>query len=230
MDALLKSGFKVIAYDPSFYNKAVREKFSEQYPGAIASHLQDPEELVQDIWTRYGHVDVIVSNDVYPAIHAPIEDLEISDLSTTLENLLIFPFRLIKAASVYLKSRGQGNIIMVTSCRMELPMSGGTIPDMARAAANAFVKSLSIEMAPYGVPVNAIAPNFLYSEAYFPRTNYIDDPKGKAYIENTVPAGRLGDPEEVGELIGYLATMKGTFHTGSIIKFSGGWPAAPKSP
>jgi 3-oxoacyl-[acyl-carrier protein] reductase len=86
------------------------------------------------------------------------------------------------------------------------------------------------DLAPHGIPVNAIAPNFLYSEAYFPRAKFIDDPTGSAYIAQVVPAGRLGRPEEIGELVQYLATMKGSFHTGTIIKFAGGWPAAPIRP
>ena len=85
-------------------------------------------------------------------------------------------------------------------------------------------------MAPYNVSVNAIAPNYLYSEAYFPKARFMDDPKGKEFIKNVVPAGRLGKPEEIGELIRYLSEMKGSFHTGAIIKFAGGWPSSPKRP
>ena len=48
--------------------------------------------------------------------------------------------------------------------------------------------------------------------------------------KEVVPAGRLGEPEEIGELVSYLANMQGSFHTGTIIKFAGGWPAAPKRP
>ena len=129
-----------------------------------------------------------------------------------------------------LKKQGRGNVIMITSCRTELPLPSGAIPDIARAGANALVKSLSIELAPFGIPVNAIAPNYLYSEAYFPKAKYIDDPRGREFIEEVVPAGRLGEPEEIGELVSYLANMKGSFHTGTIIKFAGGWPAAPKRP
>lgn len=119
---------------------------------------------------------------------------------------------------------------MVTSCRTELPLPGGAIPDIARAGANAFVRSLSLELSPFGVPVNAIAPNYLYSEAYFPKAKFIDNPIGNNFIMEVVPAGKLGEPEEIGELIKYLANTEGSFHTGTIIKFAGGWPAAPKRP
>jgi NAD(P)-dependent dehydrogenase (short-subunit alcohol dehydrogenase family) len=121
-------------------------------------------------------------------------------------------------------------VVFISSNRNRLPLSGGSIPDIARAGANALVKSLSIELAPYGIPVNAIAPNYLASETYYPRARFVEDPQGRAYIEQVVPVGRLGMPDEIGELIQYLATMQGTFLTGAIIDFSGGWPVAMPAP
>jgi len=87
-----------------------------------------------------------------------------------------------------------------------------------------------LDLAPFGIPVNAIAPNYLYSGACFPEAKFIENPIGKEYIREVVPAGRLGEPEEKGELISCLANMEGSFHTGTIIKFTGGWPAAPRRP
>jgi NAD(P)-dependent dehydrogenase (short-subunit alcohol dehydrogenase family) len=59
---------------------------------------------------------------------------------------------------------------------------------------------------------------------------FVDDPKGRAFVEQVVPAGRLARPEEIGELVRYLATNTGSFMTGAIIDFSGGWPVAPRRP
>jgi NAD(P)-dependent dehydrogenase (short-subunit alcohol dehydrogenase family) len=59
---------------------------------------------------------------------------------------------------------------------------------------------------------------------------HVLDYVGRDFVRDVVPAGRLGEPDEIGELINYLANMKGSFHTGTIIKFAGGWPAAPKRP
>lgn len=228
--ALLNDGFTVLAQDPSFEDAEQRAAYQSQYPQALPVGIQDPKQLIDYAWTEFTAVDAIISNDAYPAIHIPIEDADLADVQATIDSVLIYPFRLMQAAIPYLKKQQTGNVILVTSCRTELPLPGGAIPDMARAGANALVKSLSIELAPFGIPVNAIAPNYLYSEAYFPKAKFIDDPKGSAFIQEVVPAERLGTPEEMQELVSYLANMKGAFHTGTIIKFAGGWPAAPKRP
>ena len=230
VNALLEDGYNVVAQDPSFQDRYKQEDYKANHPGTVPLGFLDPKNLIQHVWDNYKKVDVLISNDTFPAIHIPIEEANIEDLNATLENVLVYPFRLMKEAIPRLKIQGSGNVIMITSCRTELPLPGGAIPDIARAGANALVKSLSIELAPCGIPVNAIAPNYLYSEAYFPRSKFIDNPIGKNFIREVVPAGRLGEPEEIGELISYLANMKGSFHTGTIIKFAGGWPAAPKRP
>jgi 3-oxoacyl-[acyl-carrier protein] reductase len=139
-------------------------------------------------------------------------------------------FALVMAAIPLLRAQGGGTIVMVTSCRTHRPMHGGAIPDAARAAANALVRSFSVELAPYEIAVNAVAPNFLYSEAYYPRATFIDDPAGSNYVKSEVPAGRLGRPDEIGDLIRFLASTEFRFLTGTIIDFSGGWPAAKPRP
>ncbi len=72
--------------------------------------------------------------------------------------------------------------------------------------------------------MNAVCPNYLYSEMYYPRARFVDDPKGSCEIARLVPAGRLGRPEEIGELIAFLASGKSRFTTGQAIHFTGGWP------
>ena len=228
--ALLDGGYSVIAQDPAFQDAGRQETYQATHPGAIPLGIRDPGKIIEHVWDNYEKLDVLISNDTYPAIHIPIDEANVEDLIATIENVLVYPFKLMQEAIPRLKKQGKGNVIMVTSCRTELPLPGGAIPDIARAGANALVKSLSIELAPFGIAVNAIAPNYLYSEAYFPKAKFIDDPIGKGFIREVVPAGRLGEPEEIGELIHYLADMKGSFHTGTIIKFAGGWPAAPKRP
>ena len=230
VEALVSSGFTVIGHDPSFRNAESRNRYSKEHPEVITVEIQDPHDLILYVYKNFKTIQVLISNDNYPAIHGPISNADVNDLRATIESIIIFPFRLMKSAIPVFKNQRSGKIIFITSCRTELSLPEGSIPDIARSGANALVKSTSLELAPYNVPVNAIAPNYLYSEAYFPKSKFIDDPKGKAFIEDVVPVGRLGRPEEIGEIIAFLSEMKGSFQTGAIIKFSGGWPAAPKRP
>jgi len=249
VNALLAENFHVIAQDPEFNNAEIRRQFQTHYANAQreTGHTgklslmseSNPIQLVEQVWQKYGGLDALISNDAFPAIHTPIENAEISDLQHTLDSLVFHPFQLMQTAIPHIKRQAQPengqpkrqcNVIFITSCRTELPLNGGAIPDIARAGANALVTSLSLELAPFNIPVNAIAPNYLYSEAYFPKSQFIDNPQGAQYIQSVVPAGRLGDPQEIEELVLYLASMKGSFHTGTVIKFAGGWPAAAQRP
>ena len=228
--ALCNAGFQVAAHDTTFVDATTRDRYQKTNPGVMALAAQVPADIVESAWALAKRLDVLVSNDAYPPIHGPIVDANIDDLRATLEHLVVFPFALAKAAIPKLIAQQNARVVMITSNRTRLPLPGGAIPDAARAALNALVKSLSLELAPHGIPVNAIAPNYLYSETYFPRARFVDDATGRAHIQEVVPVGRLARPEEIGELIGYLATMQGSFLTGSIIDFSGGWPAAQPHP
>ena len=230
VDALVDAGFRVLVYDKIFGDPDIWRRFSADHPGAenvVADTLAD---CVSKAWRLAGKVSVVVSNDHYPAIHGPFDCASSDDLRRTIDALVVDPFEALRTAVPLLTAQGGGNVVVITSCRTRLPMTGGAIPDMARAAANALVRSLAIELAPFDIAVNAIAPNFLYSEAYYPRATFIDDPRGKAYVEAVVPAKRLGRPDEIGEVIRFLATTKAHFLTGAIIDFSGGWPASAIRP
>jgi len=228
--ALRESSFQVVAHDVAFTDATTKDRYQRANPDVVALSAQLPAEIVESAWALAKRLDLLVSNDAYRPIYGPIADANIDDLRATLDHLVVFPFALAKAAIPRLIAQQSARVVMITSNRTRLPLPGGAIPDAARAALNALVKSLSLELAPHGIPVNAIAPNYLYSETYFPRARFVDDAAGRAYIQEVVPAGRLARPEEIGELIHYLATMQGSFLTGSIIDFSGGWPAARPRP
>ena len=230
VDALLVDGYRVIAHDGTFAEPDARAAFAAAHPGAEILAEREPEDLVPAAWGLAGRIDTVVGNDHYPAIHTSVETAAVADLRATLEALVVWPFRLAQALIPRFKTQGDGALVMITSCRTRLPRSGGAIPDAARDANNALVRSLSIELAPFGIPVNAVAPNYLYSEAYYPRAKFIDDPAGAAFVRQIVPAGRLADPAEIGSVIRFLASNPTPFLTGAIIDFAGGWPAAPLPP
>lgn len=224
VDVLLAQQMRPICHDPAFRDSAVRDGFRGSHPGAECLQGTDPGALVQELADRAFHVDAVVSNDVYPLTRAPIGEIAPDDLRSTFESVFMFPVQLTQLLLPGMKERRSGSFVFVTSARPLRPEPGFAVPTSIRAGATAFALALSREVASFGIQVNVVAPNYLYSEMYYPRARFIDDPQGREQIAAVVPMGRLGTPEEVGELIAFLASGRSGFVTGQVIHFTGGWP------
>ncbi len=223
LQQLIKSGASVLCHDPSFADPTMREKFEREHV-AIALRARTPEEIFAETIQRAGTVDAVVSNDVYPITCNDIEAIPLEDLRTTFEAVVLFPIRLTQVFLPSFKARRSGAFVFVTSARETRPEPGFAVPTSLRAATTAFAKALAKEAAPFGVQANVVAPNYLYSEMYYPRARFIDDPAGRASIAEKVPFGRLGQPEEAGALIAFFASGASPFTTGQVVYFTGGWP------
>jgi NAD(P)-dependent dehydrogenase (short-subunit alcohol dehydrogenase family) len=220
---LVKSGAEALCHDPSFQDAAARKKF-ELEEGALALSAQTPEDIFTETQRRAGTPDAIVSNDVYPITRNDIEAIPVEDFRATFEAVVMFPIRLTQAFLPAFKARRSGAFVFVTSARETRPEPGFAVPTTLRAATTSFAKALAKEAAPFGIQANVVAPNYLYSEMYYPRARFIDDPAGRAAIAEKVPFGRLGEQDEVGALIAFFASGASSFTTGQVVYFSGGWP------
>ena len=230
VQALRDAGFAVLAHDTAFADPAQWDRFRDGRDRLVPISDAAPEQVIAKALSIAPALAVLVSNDHHPAPYQAIETAPATELQANLEKLVDVPFRTIQAVLPAMKAQGGGNIVMITSNRTRLPLPGAAFPDAARAAANALVRSLAIDCAPFNIVVNAVAPNFLCSEAYYPAALFRETERGRAYIEQSVPVGRLAEPHEIGEVIAFLATMKTRFMTGAILDFSGGWPSAPARP
>jgi NAD(P)-dependent dehydrogenase (short-subunit alcohol dehydrogenase family) len=180
--------------------------------------------LVAELQTRAFELDAVVSNDVYPITPRPIGEIEPGNLRDTFEAVFMFPVQLAQRLLPAMKARGRGSFVFITSARPLRPEQGFAVPTSIRAATTTFALAMAREVASAGIQVNVVAPNYLYSEMYYPRARFIDDPAGRDLIAGIVPMGRLGTPEEIGELVAFLASGRSQFVTGQVIHFTGGWP------
>jgi 3-oxoacyl-[acyl-carrier protein] reductase len=223
LQVLLADGHTVACHDRSFSDHDKRAAFAEQNPKARVLAAQHAEAIFEETMACCGLPDAIVSNDAYPFMRSDIEAITIADLRATFEALVVFPVRLAQQFIPGMKRRRRGAFVFITSAREARPEAGFAVPTTARAATSAFAKALANELAPFGVQANVVAPNYLYSEMYYPKARFVDNAHGRELIARTVPFGRLGQPEEVGALIAFLASGKSPFVTGQVIHFTGGW-------
>ena len=224
LPVLLREKMHPICHDSSFEDENAALSFEKDYPGTMALRAQTPESLISELNARQVDIDAVVSNDVFPNTPCPIEEVTIETLRASFEALLLFPFKLTQLLVPDMKQRKKGCFVFVTSARYLQPEFGFSVATSIRAGTTSFALALAKEVAPFGIQVNVLAPNYLYSEAYYPRSVFIDDPKGREKIAAIVPMGRLGEPEEAGEIVAFLVSGRSTFMTGQVINFTGGWP------
>ena len=222
VEVLSRSGYQVICHDRSFVEQVNRVVYSKE-ENIIAIAGQTPEEITADL-ENFGFISKFVFNDVHPNTPKPFEEIDIVELRSAHASLVEFPFRLCQLIVPKLKTEKTGSIVFVTSARQLQPEAGFAVATSVRAGATALALAVAREAAPYGIQINAIQPNYLYSEMYYPKARFMDDPAGRKKIASIVPSGRLGTPEEFGELVEFYISGRSAFTTGQVINFTGGWP------
>jgi 3-oxoacyl-[acyl-carrier protein] reductase len=223
LTALVEDGHDVVCHDASFIDEAKRETFESRRGRAKALAAQSPEQIYAEAMQKFGLPAAIILNDVYPIARNAIESIPVADLRETFEAVVLTPIRLAQLFLPAMKERGRGAFVFVTSARPSRPEPGFAVPTTLRAATTSFARALAVEAAPFGIQSNVVAPNYLYSEMYYPKARFVDDAAGREAIAKIVPFGRLGEPAEVGALIAFFASGKSPFTTGQVVQFSGGW-------
>lgn len=115
-------------------------------------------------------------------------------------------------------SQKYGRIINVSSVWGITGASCEVMYSTAKGGVNAFTKSLAKELAPSGVTVNAVAPGAVDTDMI----KHLDTSERTA-LEEDIPAGRLGTPEEIASLVYFLALPESSYITGQVISPNGGW-------
>ena len=135
-------------------------------------------------------------------------------LTTNLDSL----FNMTRPVIDGMRTRGWGRIVVISSINGQKGQMGQVNYSAAKAGDIGFVKALAQESAGKKITVNAICPGYIGTEM----VRAIDPEVLKSRILPYIPAGRLGEPEEIGELVKYLCSDAGAFITGSTLSINGG--------
>jgi 3-oxoacyl-[acyl-carrier protein] reductase len=127
-----------------------------------------------------------------------------------------------------MKENEWGRIINMTSFAVKQPAERLILSNSIRAAVLGLTKSLSNELAEYGILVNAVCPGWTLTKRVEELAKSMAD-KGKAYKDviaewaNGIPLKRLAKPEEIANLVAFLASEKASYITGAVIQADGGF-------
>ena len=178
---------------------------------------EDLESLAAYARERFGSLDVLVHNaGVYPEV--ALADMSEADWDLVHDTNLKSAFFAFRACLPFLKESPAGRIIFVSS--ITGPVTG--FPGLAhygasKAGMEGFMRSAAIEVAPFGITVNAVAPGSI-------RTEGLADLGAEAIeaMEALIPLKRLGEPRDVGGAVLYLASDLASFVTGQSLVIDGG--------
>ncbi len=229
--AFAKAGAKVAVCDISLNECVEVAKEAEKNGGEVialkcdVTNKKEVDNVVKAAVDRWGRLDILVDNAGI-AQFSPFLEITEEDWDRTINVNLKGYYLCAQAAAKQMANQKSGAIVNIASVAMG--QVGIGFSNIAHYCASkggivAMTEALAVELAPYNIRVNAVAPGMI-------ETPMIDQVKqDKASMERLmarVPIGRVGQPEEVSHLVLFLSSSAASYITGSTVVIDGGWLAA----
>ena len=189
--------------------------------------LADIQNLLKRTVDHYGRLDVLVNNSGGPPAGRAVDTTEEAWLQS-IDMALLFFIRMSRESVPHMKNGGWGRIVNILASSVFQPIDNLVTSGVTRMGAVAFAKSLSDEVGRDNILVNNVAPGYLLTD----RMMHIFETRSQetgAKVEDllqdhsaTIPLGRLGRPNELGDLVAFLSSEKNSYTTGSTILVDGG--------
>ena len=189
----------------------------------VVCDVSDPERIAlmfERLDREFGRIDFL-GNVAGEGILAPPEDITIEQVERTLRNLVVGRFRMCQEAGRRMLKAGRGSIVNIGSLASVTALGRGHIAySMAMGAVAQMTKELSVEWASAGVRVNAILPAQVVNPSL--ELRMAADPNLKLAWLRGIPAGRMGQPDDIRGLSVFLASDASSWITGALIPMDGG--------
>ena len=216
--ALSNAGVKVCLVSRSTDRLSIAAQELPNDCHTIASDLSDPssiQTMLKEVKETFGCVDILVANAGGPP-PGNFETTETEDFSEALQLNLLSTVEMCKGLIPEMTHQGWGRVVAITSIAVREPMAQLILSNTARSGLTSFLKTTATEVAGAGVTVNSIQPGLHATERL---TELYEELKG---VAGNVPTGKLGDPDDFGEVVAFLCSEQAKFITGAAIPVDGG--------
>ena len=186
---------------------------------ADAGDLDRLPALCGEVEAAFGPVDILVANTGGPPLGGALDNT-LDQWEQAYRSLVLAPRVLVAAVLPGMRERGWGRIVNVGSSSVREPIPHLTLSNAHRMAAIGFFKTLASEVAGDGITVNTVATGRFATDRLASNWGSWEEMERRA--PEGVPAGRLGRPEEYGDLVAFLCSERAAYLTGSVIPLDGG--------
>ena len=184
---------------------------------ADASDKEQVESMIEAIEEKFGSLDILVPNATPDQPQKPIEEYDADFYRQMYDFFVVSPFHLAKAVLLGMKKRKSGRIINITSEVFHSSVPEFSAYVAAKGGQIGWSRSMASELASFGITVNTVAPGWIPTERH---ENDSEDVKNE-YLK-TIPLGRWGTPEDVGNAVVYYSSDEASFVTGQTLCVNGG--------
>jgi 3-oxoacyl-[acyl-carrier protein] reductase len=211
-----------------------KKEIEERAGGRVIAQVADVtdkasiKKLVKFVAAEFGTLEILICNAGGPP-SGLAKDFTLDDYRKALELNLLSTVNLCHEAIPYMKKQKWGRIVNLTSVSAKQPIDTLILSNTARAGVLGFSKSLSNQLAPFGITVNSVCPGYTKTE----RVNalaksYEESGKGSTQdffrtIEQTIPMGRFGRPYEIASAVVFLCSEAASYITGVALQVDGGY-------
>ena len=186
---------------------------------ADVRHEDEVRHLVDQTVTRFGRLDIAVNNAGTEGTPGPLTEATVESYADTFETNVLGVVLSLKHELRAMQLQGSGSIVNVSSILGKVGIPGAGLYTASKHAVEGLTKTAALEVAASGIRVNAVAPGPIETGML---NRFVGTEENKAGLIASVPAGRVGEPEEIAQTILFLASDKAKFLTGQSVSVDGG--------
>jgi 3-oxoacyl-[acyl-carrier protein] reductase len=227
---LASAGHRVVLFARSEEKLAEARESIEGEVAAVVGDLASAEQLdslFEMVNRNYGGCDILVNNNSGPP-PGDVLSLAEEDWATVMKTHTLPIFRAIKTVVPRMIEKEWGRIVTIGSVAVKQPIENLDLSNFLRGGLAAVLKPLSRKLAKHGINVHLICPGAILTTRSIQRIQARADSMEISFDESVkvseenIPMGRLGMPEDVGDLVEFLCSDRASYLTGNVIQIDGG--------
>jgi 3-oxoacyl-[acyl-carrier protein] reductase len=194
------------------------------------------DRVFAEVVEEHGRLDVSVHNAGVGQKITPISELEDDEWNRVISVTLTGTFTCCRAAAQVMERQESGSIINVASVNGQNPAALAAAYNVAKAGVISLSKTLSLELAAYGVRVNTVSPGPVYTEfnrsvmAQRCESLGISEEEMIERVRKAIPLGRWGEAQDIAQAVAFLASPAAGWMTGELVRVSGGLEGVSAAP